>query len=289
MIRSMTAFASGESDTALGHITCEIRSVNHRYLEISTRLPEVLRNAEPALREIIGTHLRRGKVDVNVKLRTGGDSAPTELVVNHELAQRLAEIQEELQGLFPESATSSVADVMRWPGLITEAEPDQAPLRQSLIALVSATTADLVKAREREGESLSRAIEERLDKSRQQTAAVQGALPDIRKAQRQRLSERVAEFADQLDAQRLEQEVALLLQKTDVDEELDRLLAHLDEAQRVLTLDEPVGRRLDFVMQELNREANTLGSKSVDQRMTQASVELKVLIEQMREQVQNIE
>lgn len=289
MIRSMTAFAGGEAETPLGHLSCEMRSVNHRYLEISPRLPEALRSAEPALREQVSSALSRGKIDVNVRLKSGGAAAAGELVLNEAMAERLIALSQTLAEKIDDAAALRLGDVLTWPGVISEAEPDRAPLRQALLKLVRKVVTDLVSTREREGGALAAAITERLAQAREHTRSVQEILPEIRTAQRDRLRQRVDELAEQVDEQRFEQEIAMLLQKSDVEEELDRLLTHYDEIERVLEMEEPVGRRLDFLMQELNREANTLGSKAVDQRMTQASVELKVLIEQMREQVQNIE
>lgn len=289
MIRSMTAFATGKVDTDWGELTIEMRSLNHRFLEAFVRLPDELRAADPQLREALANRLARGKVDVSVRFRRDPGARGNELRFNRELAEQLATLATEASTLLPDARPSGIVDWLRWPGLVEETEPDLSPLNEALMALVKRALDDLCAFREREGARLAQLIEERLAGVDEQVEQVRQWLPEIREAQRQRLEERVAQLAQNVDPDRLEQEIAILLQKMDVDEELDRLVSHLDEVRRTLGLDKPVGRRLDFLMQELNREANTLGSKSVEARTTQVSVDLKVLIEQMREQVQNIE
>lgn len=287
MIRSMTAFASAETETRWGALAFELRSVNHRYLELNPRLPEELRAIEPTLRERIAARLSRGKVDVNLRFRPH-ESASAELRLDATVLEQLESSAAQLRDRFPSLRTDFV-HLLEWPGVIQREEPDLEGLRQSALDLLDRALADMQATRQREGERLDGFLRERLDSVVAIVGQVRAWLPQIREAMRSRLRERLAEIEQSADPGRLEQELVLQLSRMDVDEELDRLQAHVDEARRVLGLNEAVGRRLDFLMQEFNREANTLGSKSVDQRTTQASVELKVLIEQIREQVQNIE
>jgi uncharacterized protein (TIGR00255 family) len=289
MIHSMTGFASTELQALFGRLTWEMRSVNHRYLEIGLRLPEEFRVLEPAVRDLLGEHLSRGKIDAALRYTRSADAGENELVLNSDLARRLLALHQELQQLSASPQELNLTDLLRWPGLISEQPPDSEPLQKAALSLLAEAVTELKASRSREGEKLLALIQDRLDGVAAVVQQVRGWVPEIREALRQRLLDRVAALPQPLDPGRLEQEVALLVQKMDVDEELDRLAAHIDEARRALELDEPVGRRLDFLMQEFNRESNTLSSKSVDNRSTQAAVELKVLIEQMREQVQNIE
>ncbi|MBT8040882.1 MAG: YicC family protein [Xanthomonadales bacterium] len=289
MIRSMTGFASVERLHDFGRLTWELRSVNHRYLEIGFRVPEEFRSLEPDIRRILGQHLSRGKVDANLKYAPSADAASSSLVVNRKLLDRLFELHGEMcqaGGVDQEADTQSL---MRWPGVIEESAPDPQPLHAAALHLLGEAATGLQSARGREGKEMDAAIRERLDTIEARVGQVREWLPEIRDGLRQKLLNRVADLKQPLEPGRLEQEVAFLAQKIDVDEELDRLAAHVKEARLVLERDEPVGRRLDFLMQEFNRESNTLSSKSVDNRTTQVAVELKVAIEQMREQVQNIE
>ncbi len=288
MIRSMTAYASAESDSPLGRLTLELRTVNHRYLEVSLRLPEELRAFEGALRERIAQRLARGKVDVALRLRSGSGSGARALRLNEAYLRQLADSALHLSGRFPELSVE-FTELLRLPGVVEQVEPDQQELGSALLALADRALTELGVAREREGAHLGEVMGERLQGIAAQVAAVRAAMPGIRAAQRGKLDALLAEVRDAADPARIEKELVAQLLRLDVDEELDRLDAHVAEAQRVLALSEPVGRRLDFLLQEFNREANTLGSKSVDPRSTQAAVELKVLIEQIREQVQNIE
>lgn len=285
MIRSMTAFASGERSAPWGTLACELRAVNHRYLEVSLRLPEELRALEPALRERIAARVQRGKLDLGLRLRA---AVSTELKLNERMLDQLAALAKVCGTRF-QGMTVDFAELMRHPGVIEQAEIDPADLHEQAMALLDHVLDEFTAAREREGAKLGDAMRERLDGIAATAAQVRVWLPEIRAALRHRLEARLAEMKMPLDPGRLEQELVLSLQKIDVDEELDRLAVHVSEARRVLGLRDAVGRRLDFLMQEFNREANTLGSKSVDARTTQAAVELKVLIEQLREQVQNIE
>ncbi len=289
MIFSMTGFASAEHQAPFGRLTWELRSVNHRYLEVGLRLPEEFRVLEPAIRELLGDHLSRGKVDAALRFNAEHDAAANELLLNRDLAERLLALHHELQQITGSEQAADLNQMMRWPGMVSEQAPDSEPLHQAALALLSDAVKDLKAARGREGKKLVQLISERLDGVDQVVHQVRGWLPEIREALRQKLIDRVADLPQPLEPGRLEQEVAFLVQKIDVDEELDRLEAHVSEARRILGANEPAGRRLDFLMQEFNRESNTLSSKSVDNRTTQAAVELKVLIEQMREQVQNIE
>lgn len=287
MIRSMTAFAAGERAATGGSLSCELRAVNHRYLELSVRLPEELRTIETVLRERVAAKISRGKVDLGIRYRPASASAG-ELKVNERLLTQLAELGQSTAIRFP-TLQVNLTQLLQFPGVLEVAELDQAGLQAEALALFDATAAEFVAARAREGEKLAVVMRERLDGIERIVALVRQWLPDIRAALRAKLENKLADLKLPLEPGRLEQEVVLNLQKIDVDEELDRLTSHIAEARRVLALPEAVGRRLDFLMQEFNREANTLGSKSVDSRTTQSAVELKVLIEQLREQVQNLE
>ncbi len=286
MIRSMTAFASAEGTSPLGTLACELRSVNHRYLEQSLRLPDEVRRFEPLLRERVAARLARGKVDVTLRLR-GGDAAAS-LEVDHTLLGHLAELHMDLAARFP-GLRAETTELLRYPGVLRAPHVDEEVLQSALLATLEQALDALSDTRGREGSKLAALLHERLDGIEAIVARVRGWVPEIRKGLRERLEARLADLRQPADPGRLEQELVLQVTRADVDEELDRLDAHVAEARRVLSLEEPVGRRLDFLMQEFNREANTLGSKSVDTRSTNAAVELKVLIEQMREQVQNIE
>ena len=292
MIRSMTAFAGAETDTPWGALSFELRSVNHRYLELNPRLPDELRAIETALRERVAAKLTRGKVDVNLRFRAN-DAATAEIRVNDQVLDKLEAAAAAFAERFPK-LTTDFASLLAWPGVLKREEVDQEGLRQAALDLLDIALADLLATRQREGERLGVFLRDRLDGIARTVDNVRTWLPDIRSTLRTRLETKLAEITQGLDSARLEsgrleQELVLQLSRIDVDEELDRLSAHTAEARRVLALPDAVGRRLEFLMQEFNREANTLGSKSVDQRTTQAAVELKVLIEQMREQVQNIE
>lgn len=287
MIRSMTAFAAAERNTPWGMLACEVRAVNHRFLELGVRLPEELRLIEPMLRERIGAQVARGKVDVNMRLRSDASGARS-LQLDPLVLDRLGVIATELSSRFP-ALQVEMAQLLQLPGVLQQPELDQAGLQQVALSVLDEALAQFVAAREREGVKLLQGMRERVEAIAERIARVRVLLPDIRAALLQRLQTRLAEVINAADPGRLEQELVLGLQKLDVDEELERLDSHLAEARRVLGLREAVGRRLDFLLQEFNREANTLGSKSVDARTSQISVDLKVLIEQLREQVQNIE
>lgn len=287
MIRSMTAYASAESAGPSGTLTCELRTVNHRYLEISPRLPDDLRSFESALRERIATRLSRGKVDVTVRLRGEAGSGDA-LRINGTMLSRLSELALDLEQRFPRMSIE-FTELLRFPGVLQQPESDADALQAALIDVLDRALDALADTHGREGSKLGEILRERLDGIEKIVSDVRGWLPEIRAALRARLETRLADIRQPVEPGRLEQELVLQVTRIDVDEELDRLATHISEARRVLALKEPIGRRLDFLMQEFNREANTLGSKSVDSRTTNAAVELKVLIEQMREQVQNIE
>lgn len=285
----MTGFASAEHQYNFGRLSWEIRSVNHRYFEFVVRVPEEFRVLEPEIRRILGLHLSRGKVDATLRFTPATAISSSNLNLNQKLAGKLLTLQQELQELSGVEQEPDLQSLLRWPGLVEEQAPDPQPLHEAALELLSKAAKDLQAARGREGEQMSAAIRKRLTGIERWVAQIREWLPEIRAALRQKLLSRVEDLQQPLEPGRLEQEIAFLVQKMDVDEELDRLAAHVKETLLVLDRSDPVGRRLDFLMQEFNRESNTLSSKSADQRTTQAAVELKVLIEQMREQVQNIE
>ena len=286
MIRSMTAYASAETTGPAGTLSCELRTVNHRYLELSPRLPDDLRAFESQLRERVAAKLSRGKLDLTV--RRNSDARGESLQVNRALLARLSELNLEMVALFP-GLQVQLTELLRFPGVMQQAEIDPEAQQAALFNVLERALDALTATREREGEKLAAILHERLDAIERVVADVRSWMPEIRASLRTRLETRLADLKQPAEPGRLEQELVLQITRTDVDEELDRLSTHISESRRVLGLKEPVGRRLDFLMQEFNREANTLGSKSVDARSTNAAVELKVLIEQMREQVQNIE
>jgi len=287
MLRSMTAFASAESDTGHGTLSIELRSVNHRYLELGLRLPEELRSLEPQVRERVAARLSRGKVDLGVRYKPAVANAAA-LALDEDLIARLAETAQAMAARFPQLNVDFVS-LLGWPGVMLERDSDQESLRAEALALLDGALGEMVAAREREGTRLGGFMRERLDAIEKIVADVRLHLPEVREALRTRFDARLAELKQPVEPGRIEQEIVLQLQRIDVDEELDRLTAHVAEARHTFGLKEAVGRRLDFLMQEFNREANTLGSKAADPRTTKAAVELKVLIEQMREQVQNLE
>ena len=264
-----------------------MRSVNHRYLELSFRLPEELRGLEPAFREMAASRIGRGKVELSIRLRASG-ALQRPLGIDPARVEQLAAIRLELESrLGPLSC--GFTDVLGFPGVLADTGIDPAQLQSEAMALMSQVLGDFITVREREGAALAVLVGQRIDGIAAVVAQVRGWLPEIRSALRRRLEARLADIAQAGEPGRLEQEIVLALHKSDVDEELDRLDTHVAEARRLLRQGDAVGRRLDFLLQEFNREANTLGAKSIDQRSSQASVELKVLIEQIREQVQNLE
>jgi uncharacterized protein (TIGR00255 family) len=283
----MTAFARNTLDFSWGSVTCELRSVNHRFLETSFRLPETLREIEMPLREIARKKLSRGKVDCSVQVAFNNTDASVN--ADLQLAKSYIEIAEKLAIELQNPAPISPLDIMRWPGVLKDQEIEPETLHSAATETFNGTVNQLLEGRQREGDKLADMIEQRLQGIEVQAVLVREHLPEILEHQRVRLNEKLSDLKSQLDEDRLEQEMVIISNRADVDEELDRLVAHISEIRLILRSSDSIGRRLDFLMQELNREANTLGSKSIAGVTTQASVELKVLIEQMREQIQNIE
>ena len=281
----MTAYAAAERQTAWGTLGCELRAVNHRFLELGTRLPDELRALEPALRERVSALVSRGKLDLTFRLRADAGHA---LGVDEVALERLSALAQSLQPRFP-GLTTEVTGLLQLPGVLQGPQVDAEALQAEALALLDEVLAQFLEARRREGDKLAAVIAERVEGITRVVAEVRTMMPAIREGLRAKLEARVADLEQPLDPGRLEQELVLWLQKLDVEEELDRLDSHIEEIGRVMAADGPVGRRLDFLLQEFNREANTLGSKSVDRRSSQAAVELKVLIDQVREQVQNLE
>ncbi|WAJ37436.1 YicC family protein [Pseudomonas sp. GOM7] len=287
MVHSMTAFARHEQATAHGTLSWELRSVNHRYLEPHLRLPDAFRDLEGAVREALRQGLSRGKVECT--LRFAEENAGKALQVDNERARQLIAAAEQVAALIQQPAPLNPLEVLAWPGVLVADSADPQALNAAALTLFGQALEELKAGRAREGAELAKLLNERLDAILDEVAALRELVPQMLAGQRTKIETRFAEMQAELDPQRLEQELVLLAQKSDVAEELDRLSTHVSEVRRVLKAGGAAGRRLDFLMQELNREANTLGSKAFDPRSTQAAVNLKVLIEQMREQVQNIE
>ncbi len=287
MIASMTAFARKSQEANWGAITWEIRTVNHRYLEISIRMPESLRNYEKLVREQIQKSISRGKVEATLKFQPGQD-VPFNITVNQSLAQQLADAAQSVNGLFP-NAQVNMVELLAWPGILQTKDTNLDAAGEGTLELLQQTLSDLVAARQREGDGVKKFIVERLQNIQQGIEVIKKRMPTVVKTGQTKMKARFEELSVNLDKERFEQEMVWLAQKVDIAEELQRLEAHVIEVQRVLKAGDVVGRRLDFLMQELNREANTISSKSVDSEVTQAAIELRVQIEQMREQVQNIE
>ena len=287
MIASMTGFARREISGPWGTLVCELRSVNHRFLEAGFRLPDDLRSAEGELRQHLARDVRRGKVDCVFTYRRAQASAAG-LEVDPEALERLLIRMKDIGRAFP-AHTLNLVDVLRWPGVLKEDTSGGEELMVATKALFGSTLEDLVAARAREGLRLKEILELRCTTLEDLVRQVRERLPEVQTRLRARLDERMKELTANVDQDRLEQELAILLQRLDVDEELERLSGHIQEIRRVLAANEPAGRRLDFLMQELNREANTLSSKSQDLETTRSAVDMKVVIEQMREQVQNAE
>ena len=262
--------------------------MNHRYLDTTNRLPELLRTLEPIVRERIHDALNRGKLECNLKFQSG-TGLPAEFFLNKPVAQRLLQLAAELEQFMGPGTGLRPVDVLSWPGVVGETEPDLEKIQAATLAGLDAALTELIATRQREGQRITQLLLQRCDSMAVQIRQVRLRRPEVVIKLREKLLARLADLALEPDAQRLEQEMALMAQRLDVEEELDRLDAHLAEISHVMQRAEPVGRRLDFLMQELNREANTLSAKSADTETTRAAVELKVLIEQMREQIQNIE
>jgi len=287
-MNSMTGFASSEASTPAGELAWEIRSVNHRYLEAQFKLPDGFRALEPALRELVGAKLLRGKVDAALQFRPSA-AAASSLQVNERLAAEVIKEASNIESKVGASAPLDVMDILRWPGVVSEDRVDTKALFEPALQALTEALDTLVEGRGREGTRTHAMLEERLTQVTELVGAVRARMPEVLNGVRTKLKERAESFEAKIDNDRLEQELVMLAQKMDVAEELDRLDAHVEEARATFAMEGAIGRKLDFLMQEFNREANTLGSKSADAETTKAAVDLKVLIEQMREQVQNIE
>jgi uncharacterized protein (TIGR00255 family) len=284
----MTAFAGNETEIGDLTISCELRTVNHRYCDISLRLPDRLRFVEADLRSAIAAKINRGKVECSLSYKKQAKNGQG-FIINTDAVTALLTAASSIEKQMLGPLSFSALDVLSFPGIQQEPDIDKEQLTSGINALVEQSLAQLVEAREREGAQLKLLIEERCAKTLMFVVSAGKRVPEVLLLIRNKLKDRITELVAQPDFDRLEQELVLLAQKLDITEELDRLETHINEVLRVLKQKDPVGRRLDFLMQELNREANTLGSKSADKEMTQIAIELKVLIEQMREQVQNIE
>jgi len=284
----MTAFARCAAQTPLGDLTWELRSVNHRFREVAMRLPEEFRFQEGAFRDAIAATVSRGRVDGWLRY-SPPMAASTEPQIDTSLIGQLAAWAQSVRSILPDAQPLRVGEVLKWPGVMSAPAVDEQALASEAGNLLQEALAQLSDSREREGGALAQMLQERVRAASDAISTLEDLLPEIGATYRERLEQRLSEMAVQVDSERLEQEVVLLLAKSEVSEEVDRLKMHLQEVEQTLGQSEPIGRRLDFLMQELNREANTLGSKSAHPEQTNASVNLKVLIEQMREQVQNIE
>ncbi|MDE2294633.1 MAG: YicC family protein [Gammaproteobacteria bacterium] len=287
MIRSMTGFARRETHCSSGMLAWELRTVNHRFLEVSLRLPEECRAVEARIRHAISAALRRGKVDGTLSFRPTAAAASLDL--DTALLESLAARAREAAALAGPAARIEVVDLLRWPGVVRDAAKDPGPIQEAALALLQEALAELGQFRDAEGGRLQTGLEQRCASLLELAERVAARRPEVVGRQYARLRERIAEVGVTVDRDRLEQELAILAQRLDVDEEIDRLRGHVAEIRSAFGATEPAGRRLDFLMQELNREANTLSSKSQDVETTRAAVDMKVLIEQMREQVQNVE
>jgi uncharacterized protein (TIGR00255 family) len=284
----MTAFASSEAQIGSLTINCELRSVNHRYCDISFKLPDCFRFTESALRTALAIHIKRGKIECSFNYKKQRQDGQV-FQVNQQAVKALLAATVEIETLMPHPQPFSALEILAFPGVQQEQELDKESLQDGISRLLETTLQQFLATREREGQQLRLLVIERCDKMTELVTAAKQRMPQVLASIRNKMQDRITELVANPDFDRLEQEMVLLVQKLDVAEELDRLETHLTEVQRTLDQSEPVGRRLDFLMQELHREANTLGSKSADREMTQISIELKVLIEQMREQIQNIE
>jgi uncharacterized protein (TIGR00255 family) len=284
----MTGFATAEASAAAFRIVWELRSVNHRFLELGVRVPEELRFIEGECRDLIAAALKRGKIDCTLKV-IAADGAPARTTLAPEAVAALRELQEQALTEFPGAQLLSVAEVLRWPGVLQEPRHELATLGQPAKRCLESAIDALQRARHREGMRIGALLEQRVLAIDGLLAGVKPLLDDTQRRHLDKLRERLARLATDVQPERLDQEIALLAQRLDVAEEVDRLGGHISEIRAILLRDEPIGRRLDFLIQELNREANTFASKVQDEALTRAAVDLKVLIEQMREQVQNLE
>jgi len=292
VIKSMTAFARVQETCDAGVLTWEIRSVNHRYLELGIKLPEDFKSLEPEIRKMMSKYLKRGKIDLGLRYKLN-QALDGDVQINEEIVRKLRQVEQDVLNIVHEGSKLSVSDILGWPGVIADTEKDLAPLVSLALSSLENALGQLIETRESEGLALQQMISSRCTQISDIVQQLRTHRPEMMAALREKwetnLNEKLKQWSESADTSRLEQELVILAQKLDVDEELDRIDTHIVEVEKVLERKEAVGRRLDFLMQELNREANTLGSKSQDSQTTQWSVDLKVLIEQMREQVQNIE
>lgn len=288
MVFSMTAFARSELSTDQGNLAWELRSVNHRYLEATLRLPEAFRDLEGPLRERLRKHIARGKVECTLRFNPVADARP-DLTLNQPLLDQLIDAAGRISTQLDNPAPINPLELLAWPGVLGGEGREQVDLKAQADQLFDQALEELKQHRAREGAELRELIESRLDSMAERVTTLREMMPSLLAAHRQKLIDRFNEARLELDGTRIEQELVILAQKIDVAEELDRIDTHIQETHHVLDSKTAIGRRLDFLMQEFNREANTLGSKAIDARSTQAAVDLKVYIEQMREQVQNIE
>lgn len=288
-MQSMTAFASHEAENNLGKLTCEIRSVNQRFLELSIKCPDFLRASENALRKLFSQSISRGKVSVFIRFYPNDDTNLTELTVNHALVKQLNTCAASIEEQHQLNNNVSVSEMLNWPDVVVQKPSDTSSLSQASIELVKTCIEKFIDSRKREGTEMKNILQEKVHTIQQLTDDIRTFVPQINNHLKSKLQDKLAELQVEVNQERFEQELAFYLQKVDITEELDRLDAHVKEFNRVLQLDEPVGRRLDFVVQELNRESNTIGSKSASIKTSNASIDLKVAIEQIREQIQNIE
>jgi len=288
MIHSMTGFAAGSAEFAGGSLTFDLRAVNHRYLDIQMRMPDDLRPLEPALREAISTQLTRGKVECRIGLAARHDNdSPAQL--NQGLLKQLAQWNAEVKAVLPQAHDLGVADILHWNGMLESTAVSGEALREAALELLQRVLQDFAAARSREGEKLKDFLLQRVAQIEELRTGVAPRIPAAIAAYEEKLTARLREAMQGGEDERVRQEITLFANKIDVDEELSRLQTHLAEMRRVLDKGGAVGKRLDFLMQELHREANTLGSKSVDAEVSRTAMEMKILIEQMREQIQNIE
>ncbi len=288
MVKSMTAYARKEVKVPWGSIVIELRSVNHRFLEMGIRLPDELRSLEMTIRNQVKAKLHRGKLDLSIRLKIQPGEV-SQVSYNHELAEQLAKTLHEIDKLIYNAAPVNAVDVLGWPGIMDNQMIEPETIKQALLPLLDSVLDELLENKKREGQALAQMIVQRSNEMCDIIQNVKDKIPELLQFQRQRLEEKLQTLKADMDTNRLEQEMVYIIHKADIAEEIDRLETHLNEIDRTMEYDEAIGRRLDFLMQELNREANTLGSKSISIMTTQASVDMKVLIEQMREQIQNIE
>ena len=288
-MQSMTAFASHEVENTLGKLTCEIRSVNQRFLELNIKCPDFLRSSETAFRKLFNQSLSRGKVSVYIRFYPSDEVSLTELNVNHALVKQLLSCASELENKHQLNNKLTTSHLMNWTDVIIQKPSDTSALNQASVELVKTSILNLIESRQREGSEMQQILQQKVNTIDELTQQIRTYVPTINQHLQDKLRAKLEEINIEVNPERFEQELAMQLQKIDITEELDRLDAHTKEFNRVLNLSEPVGRRLDFLIQELNRESNTIGSKSASIKTSNASIDLKVAIEQMREQIQNIE